>query len=223
MIPRRRTPTDREKRDSTAEPVRYPNHRRHMSIRRLRTLGVLAATSAIAVAALGAPAGASATIGAGKVDVAVDTPLSAPTKPREVRDVNAVVTAVGIGRFINQVKVDLADTNADLKGPCNPRPSVKFYDTAGKQYAGDNWLQFGAATCLKLYTPRVGLPVLAGSAGGSFGIDQTVAPSAYPQNLLPILAKPGKVCAVINTAQATDSATGKVVWHESRPVCAPIL
>jgi hypothetical protein len=189
-----------------------------MSIRRLRTLGVLAATSAIAVAALGAPAGASATIGAGKVDVAVDTPLSAPTKPREVRDVNAVVTAVGVGRFINQVKVNLADTNADLKGPCNPRPSVKFYDKAGKQYAGNDWLQFFGATCLKVYAPRVGLPILAGGLP-----DQTVAPSAYPKNLLPILAKPGKVCATINTAQATEPVTANIVWHESRPVCATIL
>jgi nicotinamide mononucleotide (NMN) deamidase PncC len=67
-----------------------------MSIRRLRALGVLAATSAIAVAGLGAPAGASAAFATGKLDVAVDTPVfheSAPTPPRQVRDRRNTVRA----------------------------------------------------------------------------------------------------------------------------------
>jgi hypothetical protein len=197
-----------------------------MSIRRLRTLGVLAATSAIAVAALGAPAGASATIGTGKVDVAVDTVgLDRPTKQREVRDVNAVVTAVGVGRLISQVKVDLSDTKFDLKGPCGPIPSVTFYDKAGTQYAGNdvagnNWFSASAGLCQKVFAPRIGAPVnipVLTLPFPSVITDQTVAPSAYPGNLVPLLAKPGKVCATVTTAP------NNTFLHISRPVCAPIL
>jgi hypothetical protein len=193
-----------------------------MSIRRLRTLGVLAATSAIAVAALGAPAGASAAIGSGKVDVSVGTiGIDKPSKPRQVRDVNAVVATVGVGRLISQVKVDLIDTSLDLKGPCSPYPNVAFYDTAGKQYAGQDWFAAGASLCRKTFTPRIGPPVgipVIVPVYPFVGLieDQTVTPSAYPQNFIPFLAKPGKVCASLTTAP------DNTILRTSRPVCATI-
>jgi hypothetical protein len=197
-----------------------------MSLPRLRALGVLAATSAIAVAALGAPAGASAAIGTGKVDVAVDTglalSLSNPNQAREVRDVDAAISTVGIGRLINQVKVGLVDNHPDLKGPCAPGLRVKFLDKAGNQYAGDDWISAGSPVCQKIWWPRSGLPLVipVPTPFATLPVVIDATPSAYPNNVLqlPILAKAGKVCATVAT---WDGHGG--LYEGTKAVCATIL
>jgi hypothetical protein len=194
-----------------------------MSLPRLRALGVLAATSALAVAALGAPAGASAAIGTGKVDVAVDqlnpTGFAPPTpaypKTRAVRDVDATIYTVGVGRIITKVNVNLLDTKLDLNGPCYPSPKFSFYDQQGSQYlvadSSAGWLSYPGFGCAKSFTPDVGPPLVV-NAG----------PEVFAPRLA-FTAKPGKVCATIGTPVGLASALGGTITHVSRPVCATIL
>ncbi len=186
---------------------------------KFRTLGMLA--TALAVMALGAPAGASAAIGTGKVDVAVDTvPNGRSTfgqgggTPRAVRDVGATVYTVGLGRLITQVNVNLHDTNLDLLGPCEPDLKVTFYGRDGKEYAHSNleWGSHLGVGCRKNFVPRIGPPVSLLRLP-----DPTVGPSIYSPNLTGFLAKPGKLCATIDTETLLNE------WHTSRPVCATIL